>query len=38
MKLKFDKALSLVAIGVLSVIGSAQAAPIYEIVISKIST
>ncbi|AZG73966.1 DUF3466 family protein [Shewanella livingstonensis] len=32
MKLKFDKALSLVAIGVLSVIGSAQAAPVYEIV------
>jgi uncharacterized membrane protein len=32
MKLKFDNALSLVAIGVLSVIGSAQAAPIYEIV------
>ncbi|GGB64334.1 DUF3466 family protein [Shewanella inventionis] len=32
MKLKFDKALSLVAIGVLSVIGSAQAASVYEIV------
>jgi uncharacterized membrane protein len=32
MKLKFDKALSLVAIGVLSVIGSVQAAPVYEIV------
>ncbi|MGX9460407.1 DUF3466 family protein [Shewanella sp. A14] len=32
MKLKFDKALSLVAIGVFSVIGSAQAAPVYEIV------
>ncbi|AZG35630.1 MULTISPECIES: DUF3466 family protein [Shewanella] len=32
MKLKFDKALSLVAIGVLSVIGTVQAAPVYEIV------
>ncbi|MDP5145928.1 DUF3466 family protein [Shewanella sp. ULN5] len=32
MKLKLDKALSLVAIGVLSGIGSVQAAPVYEIV------
>jgi hypothetical protein len=32
MKLKFDKALSLVAVGVLSVIGTVQAAPVYEIV------
>ena len=32
MKLKLDKALSLVAIGVLGVIGSTQAAPVYEIV------
>ena len=32
MKLKFDKALSLVAISVFSVIGSVQAAPVYEIV------
>jgi hypothetical protein len=32
MKLKFDKALSLVAIGVLSVIGTVQAASVYEIV------
>ncbi|UJF23202.1 DUF3466 family protein [Shewanella sp. OMA3-2] len=32
MKLKLDRALSLVAISVLSVIGSAQAAPVYEIV------
>ena len=32
MKLKLDRALSLVAIGVFSVIGSTQAAPVYEIV------
>ncbi|MGK0410807.1 MAG: hypothetical protein ACJASB_002988 [Shewanella psychromarinicola] len=38
MKLKFDKALSLVAIGVLSVIGTVQAAPVYEIVNIEIKT
>lgn len=32
MKLKLDKALSLVALGVLGVLHSAHAAPVYEIV------
>ena len=32
MKLKLDKALSLVALGVLGVLNSAHAAPVYEIV------